>query len=276
MEFIKINQQFSFDKEIPLQKVFGDKTEEYFSVSSVRWQGSLIPGKANITPVIMDNKRYEEIQFIQIHIDDRSNIFSIATTAFRSISYPCVVEFVNDDAVIIGVSNFESGANDKNRNVNVRVILSHWIRKEFMSAEAQNMIQKINEILANGGQIDTVLMNVRHAILNFKLGGTNKAHVDRVIKYLVGSKSAEIKKIISDVCIPYKYYPPNDSRNRYKKSTGKGYRLIHDFEELWYCFMTCETTRRVIEKQRDNNIEELIARADDYYWRQDEKYGSSW
>ena len=276
MELIEINQEFSFDKEIPLLNVFGDKAEEYSSVLSVNWQGSLIPGRANVTPVVTENKRYEEIQLIQIRIVDRSSIFSIAKTAFRTIAYPCVVEFVNNDAVIIGVSNFECGAKDKDRNVNVRLVLSHWIRKDFMSVEAQSMIQKINEAIKEGGSIDVVLMNIRHAIINYKLSGTSKSHVERIIEYLVGSNSADIEKKIANICVPYKYYPPNFSKNRYKKKTGKGYRLIHDYEELWYCFMTCETTHRAIEKQRYSNIEELIARADEYYMRNEETCGHYW
>ena len=92
----------------------------------------------------------------------------------------------------------------------------------------------------------------------------------------------ELLQIESDLMLPEQYAERDDLSIRLRaiidelSVVQRETRLIHDYEELWYCFMTCETTHRAIEKQRYNNIEELIARADEYYMRNEETYGHYW
>lgn len=263
MNYIHIDDQYKLDKEIALEKIF--KNDKDDCVQAVFWKGNIKPQLSKVIATVNDSKRYEEIQLLQVVLSNREQLYSVARCIHRSIKYPCVVEYMHGDATTIGTVSFDKGKRDNGQNVNIKFFFSHWIRKDFMSAEAEKMISSINAALNRSGEIADIVLEVGQVIANYRLGGTSKAHVARLVKDMVGSKPSPIKKLIANTCVPIKYYPTTFLSDKYSAKSGMGYRLIHDYEELWYCFMTCEETRRIIENRRYRNIEDMILRIDSKY-----------
>lgn len=261
MRFIEIDEKAKVKKEIAKDKIYDPSSEVIHEVESISWRGCIKPVISEVVPSVNGRKRYEELQLLKVVINSRDNLYSLAKALYRAIKYPCVVEYQMGDATCIGADKFNAGLIDQSKNIMSGLYFSHWIRQDYMSKDATRMIVRVNEALSAGGEIASIVQNVCNAIGDYRLSGTSRAHVDRLRSELIGSKPSSFRKIVEKICVPVKYYPGSSfksKKERYEKRSGKGYRIIYDYEELWYCFMACEETRRIIENKRIRNMEDLI------------------
>ena len=272
MDFVVIDKNNSFDKEIPVSKVFITDADGAEDVLEIRWQGNLKPGAANVEATVTDKKRYEEIQLLQVNLSSRDRIYSIASTIYKAIKYPCIVEYKHNEATSIGTGRFDRDIATGKANVNVKPFFSHWIRQDYMSEKAANMIKMINEALNQPGEIGRIMDQVRFAIPGYHLGGTAKTNVKRLIKEVVFNQPSEIRKKVEQICIPYKYYPSYSKSEKYQKKSGGWYKLICDYEEIWYCFMTCDDTRAILEDMHITDVESWVKRVENKYWEQSKEW----
>ncbi len=266
MDLIRIDKVNCFEKEIPVSKVFSNNAEEASDVVKITWQGNIRPGSSNVKATVTDKKRYEEIQLLQVELRGRDNMYSIASAIYRAVKYPCVVEFKHKDATSIGTGRFDKDDATGTLNVNVKPFFSHWIRQDYMSFKAAKMIEEINLALNHSGEIGEIMDSVRSAIICYHLGGTAKTNVKRLIKEVVWNQPSPIRRKVDEICIPYKFYPSYSKKERFQKKSGGWYKLICDYEEIWYCFMTCEDTKAILEEMHITDIESWVKRVEDKYW----------
>ena len=242
------------NKNVPVEK-FGDISN---CIEKVLWQGNIKPAIYNVEATITDSVRYEEIQFFQVHIHSREDIYEIGKVIFSDIKYPCVVEFISGNEIIIGVCKFNLGKVDYSSNVHKRIFFSHILRKEILSSNAQNMIDEINESIKKYKSIGDIYDGICQSVMNYKLSGTSREHVDRLIVDMLGKVSGKEKELIRQYCKPYKYHKLIPGEQKYGGKRFKNYTLVHDYEEIWYCFMKYPAIKNIIEKRRYRDIYDLI------------------
>lgn len=266
MVLINIPKEAKLNISIPKEK-FGDtKVKGLQLIDRITWCGVIKPEIMDVEATITDKLRYEEIQFLKVDINSRDNIYDVGKAVFSKIKYPCVVEFVCDDAIIIGCCKFEKGKIDQSENVNNRMLFSHVLREDLLSSQAEKMISAINSQVSKGkGSIGELYNEICNAISYYQLSGTSRAHCDRLIEDMIGKIGAKRKAEIKQYCVPYKYYTVIYG-NRFSGKKASKCRLIHDYEELWYCFMKDPKIRLVIEKRRYRDIEDLIYSIDSKSW----------
>lgn len=266
MKLLKVPKECALNKEIPVEKFVQNENQKATElIESIIWSGAIKPEISNVEKTVTEKIRYEEIQLFQIRIRNKNNIYEIGKCIFSCIKYPCVIEFLTQEAVIIGVCRFNAGKIDYGKNVNMHMHFSHVFRKDILSEKAQRTIQTINDTLVTQNSIGEMYDRICNAITDYPLSGTSQSHVRRLVKDLLGNETRSIWKIIHQYCEPYEYHTMvyGDKFNGKKSNI---YSLIYDYEEIWYCFMKCSETKKVIEYRRYRDIEDLIYSIDSKEW----------
>ena len=264
MIFISVSDKCIVDHEVPVSK-FVEKKESKEDVSAIKgivWYASIKPGVSAVKASISENIRYEEIQFLEVTLTKRECLYDVAKSVFSQIRYPCIIEFYIGDVVCIGCCPFSPGKKDYTENVKKSIIFSHFLHRDLLSPQAKNMIDRINCILKEEGQyIVDMYSGICGALLDYKLGGTSRAHVDRLIVDMIGKTSSARKAEIRQYCIPYEFHQTIDGSGKYgNRRTYSNYTLVHDYEEIWYSFMKDPQISSIIKKRRYRDIEDLIFR----------------
>ena len=264
MNYIDVPAEYRISKEIPISKFNSNILSE--SISSMTWEGSIKPEISGVAPVINDTVRYEEIQFFHCELHSRENIFSLQREIAKAIKYPCVIEFQVDDATTIGICEFRPNKSNNEENVLRAIQFSHWLHEDILSPEAKQMLDIINSAIRRQTDMKDIYHIIDNAICNWRMGGTSRAHVDRIIYDMIGNgktKPAEIRKY----CKPYEYHKVIAGVQKYgTQRREKNYSLIHDYEEIWYCLMKCPETKEVIEGRRYRGVEDLFYSIDSKGW----------
>ena len=244
---------------IPLEKVVsGSLTED---IQSILWYASLKPELIKVSAVKDDSKRYEEIQIIKVALNSADTIYDIAHRIYKSIKYPCVLIFNYNNKYMCGACQFTAGKIDYSKNILGSIRFSHWLYPESLSLGAQKMIDAINLSLNLKSDLFDIYIGITNSIENFALSGITKAHVDRLLKDMLGSVSAKKRDEIMKYCTPYQKHFVTDSSiaAKYDKSRRtSNYVYSYDHEDIWYCLMQYEPTRKVIINRRYRDIEDLI------------------
>lgn len=266
MILINIPNEASLNISIPKEKFEDSNSNGLHFVDCITWSGVIKPGVMDAEATITERFRYEEIQFLKVDIISREKIYDIGKAIFSKIKYPCVVEFVCDDTVIIGCCKFEKGKVNQAENVNKRMLFSHVLKKELLSPQAEKMIKGINIHVSEGeGTIGDIYSGICNLIEDYRLSGTSRSHCDRLIEDMIGKTSSKKKAEIRKYCVPYEYHSIV-SGNRFSGKRASNYTLVHDYEELWYCFMKEPQIKQIIEKRKYRDIEDLIHSIDSKSW----------
>lgn len=253
-------------KEIPIEKFVQKGNPKAIElIERITWSGVIKPGISNVEKTVTEKIRYEEIQLFQVKIRSTNNIYEVGKCIFSHIKYPCVIEFLTQKAVIIGVCRFNAGKIDYGENINMHMFFSHVLRKEILSKKAQKTIQTINNALSTQSSIGEIYDRICSAITDYPLSGTSQSHVRRLVKDLLGKSTRDIWKVIHQYCDPYQYHMTLYG-NRFNGKKSNKYSLIYDYEEIWYCFMKCSKTKKIIEYRRYRDIEDLIYSIDSKEW----------
>lgn len=260
---LNIPEEIKLNYEIPMEKYFNVSSEYLSHIKSIRWIGSIKPAIMQVEAVVNDELRYEEIQIILIESDTTRYVYELAKDVFREIKYPLVLIVKCGEKETIGVCPFEKGKRDSDKNILKRMIFSHWMTVDYMSEKSSKMVTSINERIRNKGNLYDMYMDIKAIVTSNRMSGTSKAHCYRIIEDLVGKISKAKKDAILADCEPYEYHTV------LKKFSGRrtrNYMLIYDYELFWQCLMKNANTRKVIEKRRYRDVEDMFYSIDSKGW----------
>lgn len=260
IELFDIPQNCICNITIPTQKFFGD-SELVDLVEGIQWYASLKPSLINAQPVKNSDIRYEEIQILCLKLTDTNNLYEIVRTIFKQVKYPCLLLIEYENKFLCGCCRFNAGKIDYDNNILKQIVFSHWIHPDFLSANAGKTIENINHALNKRTDLYDIYTEITHSIQNFSLNGITKAHVERLLKDLLGPCSAKKRDTILAYCTPYKKYAPTDTSKSAKYDRNKrtsNYTYRYDIEDIWYCLKQYEPTNAVVVGRRYKDIEDLI------------------
>lgn len=256
MAYIDVPEQFKLNSDIPLCNFISDMLNP--GIKSIIWCGKIMPSTKSLPLSKSNDEVFEEIEILRCELDNRDSLYEAGRIVFRKIKYPCIIEFHVDDATTIGVCKYCHGKIDTERNILKSLKFSHWLHPDILSPQAITMIEKINTLLKEPN-VNDIYRGVLDAIENYSIGGTSKAHSQRIILDLTGTRKTS-PDLILDFCQPYKFYPSApENRYRSREERGSRYILIYDYEELWRSFIINPDTRKSIEGRRYRDMEDLLA-----------------
>ena len=258
---------------IPLEKVFPESPPK--NVQSILWYASLKPDFIKALAVKNEVNRYEEIQVISVVLTDMDSIYDITRRICKGIKYPCLLIFNYRDKYMCGVCHFNAGKISYSENILKNIRLSHWIHPDLLSVGAKKMIDTINRSLEAKSNLLEIYTDIVHAVENFALSGTTKAHVDMLLKDMLGNVSAKKRDEIMKYCTPYQKHFATDISIAAKYDKNRrtaNYVYSYDYEDIWYCLMQYEPTRKAIVARRYRDIEELVFTIDTKL----EEYANRW
>lgn len=199
MELLNIPNDFKINTVIPKEKFILPEMETlYNSVCNIIWTGRITSSMHNVKATITDKLRYEEIEFFQVTLKRRDSLYEIGKSIYSRIKYPCVIEFIIDDAIVIGVCEFQAGKINFSDNVKKKIRFSHILRKELLSQRAQTMIDNINvvinSVINQENSIGNIYNKICNEVMNYCLSGTSSIHVKRLIANMIGKTSSDEQK----------------------------------------------------------------------------------
>ncbi|MBR0425410.1 MAG: DUF4391 domain-containing protein [Clostridia bacterium] len=264
MQFIKIDEKYSFSKEIPLEKIYTDGSKS-FPASKIVWEGTIKPALTSMEKTVTESLRYEEIQVFHVDVSQRDCIYDAAKGLFHAVKYPCVVEIQAGDATVIGADTFQESAMKYGQNAHVRIAFSHWLRADCLSKPASTMINTINDALnCAQGTIGDAVEKTVNAISLYALGGITSSHINKLIEQMLVSKNrAQARKIIDEICVPYYYAPWYNLYEKYQRRSSYHKIRVYDIEEVWYCFMKYEPMKQSIQNRRYEDMDDMIQRLEE-------------
>lgn len=231
------------------------------AVESALWYASIKPQLVNVKPVKTDTIRYEEIQVFCLKITQTDNIYDIAREVFSNVKYPCLILMHYKNKFICAACQFSTGKTDYEKNVLKHIVFSHWIYPDDLSHAANIAMAKINCAFQAETFLNEIYTQIVHAIESFSLSGITKAHVDRLLKDMLGKCSPKRRDEILIYCTPYKKHFPTDNSLRTKYDRSKrteNYIYRYDVEDIWYSLRKYDATNKVIAGRRYRDVEDLI------------------
>ena len=273
IELINIPKQCICNRVIPTAKIFSEDQEQLSSaVSAVLWYAVLRPSNFHSEKVVTDNLRYEEIQILQVDITNTELLYDIARVIYKKIMYPCLLIICHKGECTkytVSACHFTPGKNDFDKNVLHSLVMSHWVHPDYLSYKAKQFIDSLNQALEKKGNLYEIYSALFQAITMFKLGGTSQAHTKRLIDCICGkgeNPKVGVRSEILRFCTPYRFYRfKHKSFTKHYSSNNdyKSYSLINDYEDIWYCFLKNDFIRGYLEKNRYNDIDDLVYHIDD-------------
>ncbi len=266
IELLSIPDKCKRELCIPLNRIFTGEDSYSDDIQSIRLLAVLEPHTADVLPAKSERLRMEEIHFYQVELSSVENIYELAAVIYRKIAYACILLFHyrQQNKWMLSACPFYVGKVDEDKNILRRIACSHWIRANDLSSGGQKMIDAINQLLINGGNISDMYTAIYHEVQYFKLSGLAKTHVQAVCEFLLGAKNTPWN-IIEGYCTPYKYYPPKSASGaaQYKRR-DRSTRFVfrYDPEDLWYALLHYDKTRRIIENGKYPDIDRLLYRID--------------
>lgn len=269
LTLFNIPEQCALKINVPLSKFMSPDSDIGQSVESIQWCASVKPEFTGITAVNSDIIRYDELQIFLINLVNTDFLFEVARKIYKKVKYPCLLILKYQDKFLVSTCQFDAGKVDRDNNLLHAVNFSHWIHADLLSPGASRMICEINESLNEKSDLYHIYLKMTYAIQNFRLGGTTKAHVDRLLYDIRGRTSATKRDAIMKYCTPYKKHAPLDASRATKYDKAKrtaDYTYSYDYEDIWYCLMCCKETQEVIKKRKYRDIEDLVYSIDSKNW----------
>ena len=263
----------SIEKLIPIEKIFDEETIKQFEITEATWLMTIKPGIRNVSCYIDGRIRMEEIEVISLKIEttsDKCSYQNLLSQLHEKIMYPCVVLILYHDKYKIAAWKFVDGGRKSNGVVLKAPYISAWIREPATSKKTELCTQMVSDLLLNGaGDLKTLYDQICNAILNCPpqyIG--SHTHLSRLLYDLTGKESHPIKNKIDTI----KRYEVKNSPFKYqKKEFGASYKYSFEYEDVWAAFMEDEQIRKIIEKRKYCDIEELVMRIDMKYEEMDSR-----
>lgn len=264
IELLNIPNKCIVNSAIPCDKIFfGPFEDEKAFVQNITWVASINFARSNVTPVLSDTIRYEEIQVIQVVLNDAKHLYDIARPIFKSIKYPTVLIACMESIskkYAVGVCNFDKGKINEAENILGSIIFSHWIHPDQLSIGAETLLNAISQTLCMESDILTMYTKIVNAVSLFQLGGLSKQKTMLIVRNMLGSGRDRNANQLLRFCDPYIKLKPDDSSSmgRYSQKTLTTQKIVYDTEDLWYCFMNDERTSKIIAGRKYKDINDLI------------------
>ncbi|NCA67368.1 MAG: DUF4391 family protein [Clostridia bacterium] len=258
VNFINIPKNCMLQQAIPI-KLINDTDEFSNIVECLSIIGSLKPSTCGIIPIVNDSLRYEEIQVILMRLNRTEDLYITIRPVFKKIKYLCILMLEYKGKFRIAVCDYMAGKIDYDENILESILITSWIYPDCLSKNAKECIDAISNALNNEKHIRSLYTQIWSAVGKFRASGIPRAKVHRLIEDMLGSGSA--KKNILRYCDPYKLYIPKSKYgNRFTIQKSQEYCLIHDYEDIWYCFMKDEQLKKVIANRGYTDIHDLVYR----------------
>lgn len=259
---LNIPEQCKCKIDIPLSKIFADNDSEIsMSVQSVQWRASLKPCLLDVKSVKSETIRYEEIQILYIELNNTEYLYDIAHTICKFIKCPCLLIMHYEYKFLFGCCQFNAGKINYDNNILRAINFSHWIYPDLLSDGAKKLLDKINQAINTKSDLYDIYTQISHSIENFRLSGITRAHIDRLLCDMMGGVSSKRRDEIMKYCSPYKKFSPTDKSlaTKYNKSKRtSNYTYSYDREDVWYCLLNYEPTKKIIVGRRYRDIDDLI------------------
>ena len=254
----------SIHKVIPLNKLFDDEIIKLYEIEEVVWHMSIKPGIRKVTQYIDENIRYEEIEVLTVKVNsipDIGGYSALLRQIHKLIRYQCVVFFEYKDKFKISAWNFTDSVSITNHNIMQSPYISSWIRIPQVSQKTQKCYDDVMELLFNGeGCIKDLYQKICIAISYcFPSFIGSRTHLQRIVYDLTGIKN---DPLIAEVESAKRYEVKNAKAKYQKREYGNSYKYVYEYEDIWAAFMKDERTKKVIEKRRYCNIDDLILTID--------------
>ncbi|MCD7771666.1 MAG: DUF4391 domain-containing protein [Oscillospiraceae bacterium] len=240
-------------------------------VEQLAWIASIKPCLGDTIPVHSGNARYEELQVFHVVINNYQELYAIFDALYKAIRYQCLLIIQYKDRYIISACRFSPGKVNYDANVNRAKVFSHWIFPDNLSTGASKLIERINNAIANEGDLQIMYNSIFDAVRDFSIGGVSRPHVVRLVTHMIGGKKVEDS--FWEKCTPYKlhYLDGNGKAAQYKQRT-KQFKYVFDTEDLWHAFLSDEKIKATINARRYRDIDELIQTIDERY----DRLGGEW
>lgn len=263
LTIINIPDECRLNKVIPIDKFFSDTNPEISSsVESIQWIASLKPSILGIQSIKNETIRYEEIQILDLVLNGTEYLYDIARSIYKSIKYPCLLIFHYQNKLIFSSCQFKAGRIDYDDNILRTIHFSHWIYPDLLSDSATEFLEIINQSIHTKGDLYEIYTQLSHAIENFSLSGITQNHVELILRDMLGSCSPKRRDTIMKYCSPYKKFTPTDASKASKYDKTKRnphfFKYSYDLEDVWYCLLNYEPTKKIIAGRRYRDIEDLI------------------
>ena len=214
-------------------------------VDKVTLIASINSHTANLLPVKND-PRYSELHFIEVCSTEYDYVYDICKQVFKKITYACVILFRYENKYKVAVCKIRENKIDNSKNKLEAIHVSSWIHPDLMSKDCSSFINNINEAFLCDNT-KSIFNHIYASVHEYLQGGLTRAKVYRYIEnnfsYAITDKR---KKEILKYCTPYRCCRHSSNvRDKYKKKEkNPGGPLIHDFEDLYYCFMMDDETKK--------------------------------
>ena len=198
-----------------------------------------------------------------LDLENTDYLYGIAHQIFKKVKYPCLLVMCYQNKFLCSCCRIAAGKIDYDNNILGRICFSHWIHPDLLTDKSQNMLSEINQALNLKSNLYDIYIKMAHAIESFKLSGISRAHVDRLLQDMLGKTPASKRDEIMQYCTPYKKFVPRNGTQAAKFEKEKNhYEFRYDSEDIWYCLLKNEKTRKVISGRRYRDIEDLIISID--------------
>lgn len=255
------------NKKIPINKMFTDEIIERYGVKSITWVMSIKPQILNVTPLLNEKYRIEEIEVFQVSITkliDEGTYTELYKHIFAKVLYPCVLIIVYKNKYKFVACKFEAGKNDYNKNVLKSFYISSWIYDDLLTEKAAKCKDAISRmLLTREGSLQEIYLEICNTILQFQqryIGSRN--HIQRIVYSLAGNSGIPIIATIPSV----KRYEAKAKKNKYQKTEYMSqFKYYYEYEDIWHTFMQDDRLNLIIKKRRYSDIEDLIFSIDSRY-----------
>ena len=259
IQLFNIPEKCIVNKEIPLEKIFTNNNKG--NRKQLLWYATIKSEVFPVRKVNTEEKRYEEIQFLELYVDSAENLYGLVTPIFKKIKYHCVIVVNNGDKSIVSICNYKPGKRDYSLNTHRRIEFSHWIHEDLLSSPATQFIENINRAIDSADSLEEMYGLIRNAVTAFPLSGTTKRYIEKILTYFTGGKINYNFNEIMSYCSPRRFSVPMNPSKAAKYNKNMRYYpnvYSYDYEDVWYCLMKYDFTARIIKKQRYRDINDLI------------------
>jgi hypothetical protein len=131
-----------FYENVPLNKV--DRELFTNNIEKIKWDYCLKSQNINIKAFKENNKEYNEVEFltVQIRIPDKTK--RIAEIIMRSIPYPMVLIFENDNKIQFFTADQSINLADKSKNTLEELIFTLWIDLDNLDDKDKQFFSSLN------------------------------------------------------------------------------------------------------------------------------------
>lgn len=266
---LNIPEQYQCNYSIPEEKMFGTVGQYlYYGIKEITWIAAIKPLELAVSAEGWQNI-YSEIQVLHVPISAPEGLYDIARGIYKAVKYPTIILLEYAGKFIVSTCRVLPSQKNFDENVVKGIRMSHWIYPDLLSISAKKFLSRVNEAFSDVSDLQQTHRLILSALDNFYLQGTSRAHAHRLIVDMIGKCSGKGKEEILQFCTPYRYYPTTGYGKgaRYDKTQRSSqYTLVHDYEDLWYCFMKHPKIRSTIEGRQYETMEELLYRIDSKEW----------